>query len=60
MYARPQGAVLSREPRRRGPWTPWSDDELLVHIRAVLEADEFVGEGYRKVWARLRLAGVRT
>ena len=31
-----------------------------MHIRAVLHADGSVGEGYRKVWARLRLAGVRT
>ena len=60
VYARRQGAAPTREPRRRGPRTPWSDEELLLHIRAVLEADEFVGEGYRKVWARLRLAGVRT
>jgi transposase InsO family protein len=30
------------------------------HIRAVLEASPFVGEGYRKVWARLRHRGIRT
>jgi putative transposase len=32
----------------------------VVHIRTVLQASPFSGEGYRKVWARLRDAGVRT
>ena len=30
------------------------------HIRQVLEDSPFHGEGYRKVWARLRFAGIRT
>jgi len=30
------------------------------HIRHILEASPFPGEGYRKVWARLRHGGVRT
>jgi transposase InsO family protein len=30
------------------------------HIRRVLEASPFPGEGYRKVWARLRHGGIRT
>src|SRR5262249_13602830 len=34
--------------------------ELTEHIRTVLARSPFVGEGYRKVWARLRLAGIRT
>lgn len=46
--------------RRRGPQGPCPDDELVEHIRAVLSASPFHGEGYRKVWARLRHAGVRT
>ncbi len=46
--------------RRRGPKPRWTDPELLAHIRAVLAASPFVGEGHRKVWARLRLAGIRT
>jgi len=33
---------------------------LLAEIRAVLEAAPFLGEGHRKVWARLRGQGVRT
>jgi len=46
--------------RRRGPLGPCSDDELLERIRAAIEASPFVGEGHRKVWARLRMAGTRT
>jgi transposase InsO family protein len=46
-------------PRKRGPKTAWTDAELTEQIRAVLARSPFVGEGYRKVWARLRLAGVR-
>src|SRR5919202_1742075 len=48
-------------PRRRpGPVGPMPDAELLEAIRAVLAASPFHGEGHRKVWARLRHAGVRT
>ena len=36
------------------------DAALLEAIRAVLAASPFHGEGRRKVWARLRLQGVRT
>lgn len=38
----------------RGPRPAVADEELLVRIRAVLAASPFHGEGYRKVWARLR------
>jgi transposase InsO family protein len=47
-------------PRRPGPSGPMPDDDLVVAIRGVLTASAFHGEGYRKVWARLRFAGVRT
>ena len=48
-------------PAKRGPKTCLSDDEILAEIRAVLAANLFVGEGHRKVWARLRQErGVRT
>ena len=33
---------------------------MLAKIRAVIEASPFNGEGYRKVWARLRHQGLRT
>ena len=47
-------------PRRPGPIGPMPDADLVVAIRAVLAASPFHGEGHRKVWARLRHAGVRT
>ena len=36
------------------------DAALLEAIRAVLSGCPFHGEGHRKVWARLRVGGVRT
>ena len=48
-------------PRRRpGPSGPCADDELVKKMRGVLSQSLFHGEGYRKVWAKLRFAGVRT
>jgi transposase InsO family protein len=47
-------------PAKRGPGGAWTDEALTEQIRAVLASSPFTGEGYRKVWARLRLAGVRT
>lgn len=47
-------------PQRRGPVGPMPDPALLAAIRAVLAASPFHGEGHRKVWARLRVTGVRT
>jgi putative transposase len=48
-------------PRRRpGPVGPLPDEALVEAIRELLAAGPFHGEGYRKVWARLRFAGVRT
>lgn len=45
--------------RRRGPAPKVSDGSLLLHIQADLAASPFIGEGHRKVWARLRLKEVR-
>jgi transposase InsO family protein len=36
-----------------------SDEELLAKVRADLASSPFTGEGHRKVWARLRVSGVR-
>lgn len=47
-------------PRRRGPAPAIRDADLVKEIRQVLKDSPFVGEGYRKVWARLRAKGVRT
>jgi putative transposase len=48
-------------PRRRpGPQGPMPDAELVEAIRNALAESPFHGEGYRKLWARLRHAGLRT
>lgn len=55
LYAQQARAVAKVGPVRRGPKPKISDADLLTAIRADLEASPFVGEGHRKVWARLRL-----
>ena len=45
--------------RRPGPVGACSDAELAEHIRQHIAASRLHGEGYRKLWARLRFAGVR-
>ena len=40
--------------KKRGPRTKITDEELLELIKEDLEASPFIGEGHRKVWARLR------
>ncbi len=47
-------------PTRRGPKTAYTDAELTAHIRQVLATSPFLGEGHRKVWARLRAQRIRT
>ena len=60
-------AMAANDPRpragpreRRGPQGACRDGDLLARIRAVIEASPFTGEGYRKVWARLRFQGIAT
>ena len=43
---------------RRGPTGPCPDADLADHIRREIEASDFHGEGYRRIWARLRVPGV--
>lgn len=58
LYARRQPSVLGAPAR--GPKGAVDDEELLAQIQADLASSPFVGEGHRKVWARLRvLRGVR-
>jgi transposase InsO family protein len=47
-------------PKKRGPVGAGTDEELVGHIRTILAEGPFTGEGYRKVWARLRHRGIRT
>jgi len=45
---------------KRGPKTLYTDEGLVAHIRHVLATSPFLGEGHRKVWARLRAQGICT
>ena len=47
------------KPRKRGPLGACTDEELAAHVRRVIAASPWVGEGHRKVWARLRFEGIR-
>ena len=58
-YAARQRVLQPREPKKRGPKV-LSDEELLGEIRRLLAEPVFTGEGYRKIWARLRHQGIRT
>jgi putative transposase len=55
-YGRKARSTSPAVVRKRGPKTTLSDDELLELIRFDLATSPFIGEGYRKVWARLRFA----
>lgn len=55
-----QRARLPLTPAKRGPKTAYTDEELTSAIRTVITASPFLGEGHRKIWARLRARGIRT
>jgi putative transposase len=55
---RHQPEAIARQ--RPGPLGAMADDELVQAIRRLLTAAPFHGEGYRKLWARLRFHGIRT
>jgi len=46
-------------PKKRGPKPKVSDEKLLRLVKKDLATTPFTGEGYRKVWARLKRQGVR-
>lgn len=60
LYRRRTPIEVKPALRRRGPTGPMPDTELVERIRAIISTSPFHGEGHRKVWARLRVAGVRT
>ena len=53
-------APSPRARAKRGPKTAYTDEELTGHIRQGLATSPFLGEGHRKVWARLRAQGILT
>jgi len=56
LYAqRAREAAPTALARRRGPCPRISDEDLLDLIKADLASSPFLGEGHRKVWARLRV-----
>ena len=58
-YAARRREQSPRPAKKRGPKV-LSDEELVAEIKQILAASVFAGEGYRKIWARLRHNGVRT
>jgi putative transposase len=59
IYRHRHGADAAHR-RKSGPLGAMADQDLAGVIRQLLTASPFHGEGYRKLWARLRFAGVRT
>ena len=56
VYASRARATQPVARQKRGPKSRWTDAAVTERIRQVLAESPFVGEGYRKVWARLRFA----
>src|SRR5512134_4146301 len=42
------------------PVGPCDDATLVEHIKQLIAESRFTGEGYRKIWARLRFLGIRS
>ena len=57
---RRQAQLLPIARKRPGPIGAMADAELVLEIERLLKTSPFHGEGYRKVWARLRFEGIRT
>jgi putative transposase len=62
--ARQRLSLSQRDATEHDLPSPWSSRrmfglELSGHIRQQIAASRLHGEGYRKLWARLRFAGVR-
>jgi putative transposase len=58
-YAARKRQQQPRELCKRGPKVH-TDAELVAAIRELLAEPVFTGEGYRKIWARLRHRDIRT
>lgn len=59
VYASREGESGTAPRGKRGPRTPWRDEAVLEEIREVLRESRFLGEGHKKVHARLRVRGMR-
>jgi transposase InsO family protein len=58
-YRTTAGITAPPRPARRGPHGACPDVGLVGHSRAQILGSRLHGEGYRKIWARLRHAGIR-
>ena len=58
LYRHRQAAPVSR--CRPGPVGPCDDTTLVEHIKRTISESRFTGEGYRKIWARLRVSAIRS
>jgi transposase InsO family protein len=58
VYRHRRPAAVTR--KKPGPRGAMADEALVAAIRQLLQDSPFHGEGYRKLWARLRFAGIRT
>jgi transposase InsO family protein len=58
VYRHRRPAAVTRQ--RPGPLGAMADEALVAAIRQLLADSPFHGEGHRKLWARLRFAGIRT
>jgi putative transposase len=58
VYRRRRSEAIER--KRSGPLGAMADEELVRAIQRLLTDSPFHGEGYRKLWARLRFQGIRT
>ena len=58
VYRHRQPAAAPRH--RPGPVGPCNDATLVEHIKQAIADSRFTGEGYRKIWARLRFSGIRS
>jgi transposase InsO family protein len=56
-HRRPSEGIVRGRP---GPRGAMADEDLVGAIRKLLTDSPFHGEGHRKLWARLRFAGIRT
>ncbi len=55
-----QFSMLIDKCKRPGPVGAMPDADLVCEITRLIEESPFHGEGYRKMWARLRQKGVFT
>ena len=58
VYATRDRVSSASPPSKRGPKTEISDARLLELIKDTIEKSDWLGEGYRKVWAQLKAKGV--